>query len=133
MKIYVASFFNTRDRILPYVAQLREMRHVITSSWLSEAPRGDITKTETKLYTPAELQGFAVADVLELHNSDVIILDTVDVTPRGGREVEWGAFVFGKVRFGYIVGPKRNVFHELATGYFDCWENCVNFFRGLRI
>ena len=133
MRIYVASYFNTRDRIIPYVNKLKELRHVITSSWLSEVPRGDITKTETTLYTPDELKGFAVADVIDLHNSDAVILDTVDMAPRGGREVEWGAFVFGAVRFGFVVGPKRNVFHELATGNFEDWEQCIDFFMKLRV
>ena len=72
-------------------------------------------------------------DVLELLDSEAIILDTFDVTPRGGREVEWGAFVFGKVRFGYVVGPKRNVFHELATKQFDIWEQCIDYFEGITI
>jgi len=131
MKLYVASYFNTRDRIVPYVDQLIEQGHEIVSSWLVETPVGDITKTHTGLYTAKQLQAFAVRDVLELGTAEAIILDTVDVTPRGGREVEWGSFVFQLVPFGYIVGPKRNVFHELATNHFETWEECLEHFSGL--
>ena len=133
MKIYVASFFNTRDRLWPYVQRLAATGHEIVSTWLVEKPRGDILKTETSLYTPAELQGFAVRDVMELSTkSDAIIMDTFDVTPRGGREVEWGAYIFGPVRFGYIVGPVRNVFHELATAKFASWDQCIEYFQGIQ-
>lgn len=129
MRIYVASYFNTRDRITPYVRLLAAQGHTITSSWLDEVPRGDIKKTETSLFTQHELLHFAVRDVLELKGSESIILDVVDVTPRGGREVEWGSFVFGPVSYGFLIGPPRNVFHELATAKFKTWEECLEFFN----
>ena len=131
MQLYIASYFNTRDRLLPYVATLEAMGNIITSTWLKEVPKGDITKTHTGLYTAHELQSFAVRDVLELFNTEAVILDTFDMTPRGGREVEWGAFVFKVVPFGFVVGPKRNVFHELATTNFQTWEECLTYFSVL--
>lgn len=133
MKIYVASFFNTRERLRPYVTQLRGMGHIVTSEWLNEElkPGKKVEETATHLYTSEELRGFAIRDVGNLFNSTGIIVDTFDVTPRGGREVEYGAFVFGPVPLGYIVGPKRNVFHELATQVFPTWEICLDYFLSI--
>ena len=117
---------------MPHVGVLKEQGHEIVSSWLKELPRAaEIKDTTTALYTSGELQGFAVRDVLELGTAEAVIMDTIDVTPRGGREVEWGAFVFQLVPFGYIVGPKRNVLHELATKQFEDWETCLDYFKGL--
>ncbi len=135
MRLYIAGYFNTRDRLLPYVSRLWEQGHVITASWLDEElkPGQRLVDTGTHLYKAEELRNFACRDVWDLNRSEAIIMDTIDVTPRGGREVEWGAYVFGPVREGYIVGPKRNVFHELAKAVFPTWELCLDYFKGHRV
>lgn len=131
MKIYVASFFNTRERLRPWIEALKQAGLEITSTWMDEPLKSGqkVEDTETHLYTAEELFRFAERDVEELLRSDGIILDTFDVSHRGGREVEWGAFVFGPVQLGFIVGPKRNVFHEFAVKVFPTWEECLEYFR----
>ena len=131
MKLYIASYFNTRERLRPYVRQLQDAGHLITSTWLTEPlkPGKIAEETELRCYTNGELRSFAMQAVDDILSSDVLILDTLDEDPRGGREVEWGAFVFDMIDNGCIVGPKRNVFHELAMKVFPTWEACVEYFK----
>ena len=128
MKLYIASYFNTCERLRPYVRQLQDAGHIITSTWLSEPiPLGMSMEDYLTSLTPKQKLSFAQRDVGEVLQSDALILDTLDEDPRGGREVEWGAFVFDMIDEGYIVGPKRNVFHELAVEVFPTWEACVEY------
>mgnify|MGYP001614890959 FL=1 len=115
MKVYIASYFNTRDRIVPMAHAIRDQGHTITASWL-ETANDDNSRPRWREY--------ALRDMDEILASDLLIVDTFDVTPRGGREVElglaiaWGLYVWG-------VGPKRNVFHELVDPWFETWEEAL--------
>ena len=117
MKIYIASFFDTRERLRPYKDRLWKQGHEVVSSWLDEQakPGGMDTSTFWKK--------LAIKDIAEVESADCVILDTLDVTPRGGREVEFGYALGGhQSKFTYIVGPVRNVFHTLADRQFDDWD-----------
>lgn len=61
----------------------------------------------------------AVKDLAEIRSADVFVLFTDDVSERGGKEVEFG-FALGRFQgvLIYIVGPKRNVFHQLCDTQF---------------
>jgi hypothetical protein len=69
----------------------------------------------------------AIKDLAEINAADLLILDTQDVTPRGGREVELG-FALGRFQSKniYLVGPIRNVFHTLVDRWFDDWDNLLS-------
>src|SRR3990167_7149775 len=69
----------------------------------------------------------AIKDLAEIKSCDLIIVDTQEITPRGGREVELG-FALGQhqSKLIYIVGPKRNIFHELADKQFANWDELVD-------
>lgn len=125
MRIYIASYFNTRARLFPWRDKVKELGHTVTSSWLREHRDAPDHTTQTSDYTDAELRGFALRDFDELSDSDLIIVDTFDVTPRGGREVEMG-YIFGSNKKVWVVGPKRNVFHQLAHRHFEHWGEVVN-------
>jgi nucleoside 2-deoxyribosyltransferase len=119
-KIYIASFFNTRQRLRPYRDELWKLGYEITSTWLDETakPHGmNIHEFFRKL---------AIKDIAEIYRADILIIDTIDVTPRGGREVELGVAVASfQNKLLYLVGPKRNVFHELVDRVFESWEECL--------
>ena len=70
----------------------------------------------------------ALRDLAEIRSADLIIVDTFDVTERGGREVEFG-FALGRFQGieTWIVGPMRNVFHRLADLVFDDWAQALEF------
>lgn len=62
----------------------------------------------------------AIKDLAEIRSADIFVLFTEDVSERGGKEVEFG-FALGRFQgcLLYIVGPKRNVFHQLCDRQFD--------------
>ena len=68
----------------------------------------------------------AIKDLAEIKSADLIILDTIDLTPRGGREVEYG-FALGQFQTKSIwrVGPVRNVFHELVDRAYETWDQLM--------
>ena len=59
---------------------------------------------------------------MELSEADFLILDTLDETRTGGREVEFGhALAWGipVIR----VGPARNLFHHRARRVYNAWPS----------
>lgn len=121
MKIYIASFFDTRERLRPVRDELWKLGHEVVSTWLDEAAKPSSMDTEI-FY-----KKLASKDLAEINSADLLILDTNDLTPRGGREVEYG-FALGRFQSKqvWIVGPSRNIFHRLADRHFDTWEDCLN-------
>jgi hypothetical protein len=117
VKIYTASFFDTRERIRPFADQLWKRGHNVVSSWLNETSRPEAMSTKEFW------RKLAIKDLAEIRAADLLILDTIDVTPRGGREVEFGfAMAFFQDKLIFRVGPVRNVFHELVDREYDTWE-----------
>lgn len=114
MKIYIASFYDTRDRLRPICGLLEEMGYQVTSRWIRN--QEDTKPSEEELGT------YAQRDFDDIDAADMLILDTLDETPRGGREVELG-YAVGKKEI-VIVGPKRNVFHRLFINYKD-WPSLL--------
>lgn len=120
--VYIAGYFNTRQRLRPIRDKIREMGYEVLSSWLSERPQPDAEGST--LAAHERYRQFAQRDLLEIEACDLIIVDTIDVTKRGGREVEYGyAGALGKKR--WIVGPTRNVFHFLCNRHFDTWPEAL--------
>lgn len=120
MRVYIAGYFDTRQRLQTPANFLWRMGHEIVSTWLQE-----VAKIPGMTYDEF-YKKLAIKDIAEINAADLIIVDTIDVTPRGGREVELG-YALGQHqrKLIYIVGPERNVFHKLADRRFDNWEECV--------
>lgn len=70
----------------------------------------------------------AIKDLAEIRSADIFVLFTEDVSERGGKEVEFG-FALGRFQgcLLFIVGPKRNVFHQLADATFANVEMFLNY------
>lgn len=117
MRIYLAGFFDTRARMRPIRDRIWALGHEVVSTWLDEVKHPETMDTET-FY-----KKLALRDLAEIRSADLIIVDTIDETPRGGREVELG-FALGRFQGIEIwtVGPMRNVFHRLADEIFDDWD-----------
>src|SRR3990167_2304424 len=49
VRIYVAGYFDTRERLRPFVARLREMGNEVVSRWMDE-PDGAAYATSTEAY-----------------------------------------------------------------------------------
>ncbi len=125
-RLYLAGYFDTRARLLPWRDALRAQGYEVTSRWLDESK--DVTyATVDEAYRLA----CALRDCDDVRHAEALIVDTFDVSERGGREFEAGlAYALGIPLF--IVGPFRNVFHRLALRHFEDWEACLRFFRLLR-
>lgn len=118
MKIYIAGKYEARERLRSIRAILQERGHEVISSWLDEtAPKGEVTD-EYKA-------SVAIRDFREILNADLFILDTLDESNTGGREVELGwalaLTLMGLHKMKPIrIGPDRNVYHMLPSA--PSWE-----------
>jgi nucleoside 2-deoxyribosyltransferase len=124
-KAYIAGWFGSQKRLKKMAEQLVKLVPTteIVSTWLDEK-EDEPEKCQVSDFTSEYLQTIAIRDVNELHKADGIIVDTIDSTPRGGREVELGVML-GLGRPIVVIGPRRNVFHFLPMSqvdHFDTWE-----------
>ena len=130
MKVYIASMFADKDRVLARGKELADLGIECTSRWAAEAvPHNTTLKDCTEEY----LRETAVADVQDILRADVVVLTipddkmlveaTVSAASRGGRHFESG-LVYGLIlaqaldggkptRELIILGKKENVFHYL--------------------
>ena len=119
--IFMAGSFNARERLRPIRERLRSMGYTVRSRWLDET-------TECWGNPPACIAQ-VTRDLEDINGSDVIILDTIDVTTFGNSYTEWGAGL-GRMMRKYLVGPPRNHYHYLAMQRFPTWDECFQFLQG---
>ncbi len=131
MKIYIASMFSDKDRVLSRGRELEALGIECTSRWASETVPHNVTLKEC---TDQYLEETAVADIQDILRADAVVLTvpepqllvdaTVGSSSRGGRHFESG-FVYGltvqqmmdggrPTRELIILGKKENVFHYLT-------------------
>lgn len=125
LKVYIASFFETRERLRPIRDKLNAMNghYQVLSTWLDEGKKPE-AQTKAEWW-----KSLACKDLNEIDEADIVILDTLDVNPRGGREVEWGyALSKYSIKSVYIVGPLRNVFHTQCDHQFKTWDDLLWWF-----
>ena len=96
----------------------------MVSTWLDE------TKKPEGMPSDIFKKKLAVKDLAEIKSADLFALDTEVPSERGGKEVELG-FALGQFqsKLIYIVGPQRNVFHQLADRVFETWEDFIKHMR----
>lgn len=154
MKVYIASMFSDKDRVLARGKELEELGIECTSRWASEAVPHNVTLKEC---TDEYLRETAVADLQDILRADAVVLTvpedkllvdaTVASSSRGGRHFESG-FVYGlalaqamdggkPTRELIILGKKENVFHYLdgtgvtaaypAIRIISTWEGVKNY------
>jgi len=116
--VYIAGRYEARERLRVWRDKLRELGCIVLSTWLDETPERDAVDA-------AYMRRAAVRDVSEIALCTSFILDTLDDGSSGGREVELGlALRNPKIRHCIVVGPKRNVFHELCH-HFQDWPALI--------
>ncbi len=123
--IYIAGKFDAKDRLRIERDRICALKagHVI-SLWLDEETAApDETRTKGTGLSAEEGRTYAKRDLYEIQTADLLILDTFDDNLRGGREVEFG-FALATGIPVWVVGPKRNVFHELAR-HFASWPDVL--------
>lgn len=120
--IYIAGKFTAKDRLREERDRLRKLGYVVTSGWLEE-PETDYTADAAYKVECAK------RDLDEVVRAKTLIIDTLDVSDTGGREVEFGV-ALGNCDQIYVVGPLRNVFHYLVPErcHFDSWDALIEDF-----
>ncbi|SRR6266496_1852997 len=156
MRVYIASMFSDKDRVLARAAELAAAGIECTSRWASESVPHNVTLAQC---TDEYLRETAVADVQDILRADVVVLTvpehqllvdaTVSASSRGGRHFESG-LVYGlalqqaldggqPTRELIILGKKENVFHYLdgtgVTAFFPMikviptWEEVLAYLK----
>lgn len=93
------------------------MGHTVNSTWI-DAPDTATHDAPEKPYAY-----LARKDKAEIEVADVLILDTLEMTSRGGREYEAG-YANGLGIGVVMVGPIRIVFHSVLRRY-DSWDHLI--------
>lgn len=115
MRCYIAGKYTAQDRLRIERDRLRALGHYVSSNWMDQPEK-------TYAVTPERAISEAYRDIEEIRDADTLIIDTLDESNTGGREVELGcALAWGHkiVR----IGPERNIFHSLAPATFPDWES----------
>lgn len=119
MHVYIAAKFSHRKILRELIPRLRAIGIEVTSRWIVE-------DEQDFLYLPNEaLDLLAQRDIEDIESAEVVILDTTEplaVNAGAGREWEAG-LGFAQHGIFWRVGPRRNVFHGLASSEWESWED----------
>lgn len=121
-RVYIAGRFAAQVRLRGEAESLVALDRgfSVVSSWLW-ATESDVG------YSDEQALDYGLRDCREVARADMFILDTIDESTTGGREVEFGMAGAWNLRT-IVVGPYRNVFHRLANEHYIDWES---YFRAL--
>jgi hypothetical protein len=108
MKLYLAAMYSHKTKIAEAAKELTDLSFKVTSTWFKEpwAPNvqmKDLTADDHSFYARRDLQEIEDADLLVFFSEE-------GATPRGGRHVEFGYALRGKLPI-LVIGPKENIFH----------------------
>lgn len=115
-RVYIAGRFTAQARLRYEAVALKMLDPEINvvSSWLW-SEESDVG------YSDEQALEWAKRDCREVGTADVLIVDTIDESTTGGREVEFGMAGAWGIRT-VVIGPLRNVFHQLASEHYDTWD-----------
>lgn len=124
-RIYIAGKFTAAPRLRKEAGKLMDLGHRILSTWLLE--REAVTPNDATYNllesVPNMCKLMAERGLVEVRECEVFIIDTLDVSLTGGREVELG-LVLGRRHPApdiYLIGPVRNLFHLAINRRFNSW------------
>src|SRR3990167_2433998 len=122
-RVYIAGRFHSRFRLRQMREEVRRLGFACASSWMDEQD-GDYPVPRQR-----SLEG-ARRDIAEIALADFFVLDTLDESITGGREVELGLYLSSLLVVGaahikpvVLIGPVRNIFHELAQWRCRDWSD----------
>ena len=154
MRVYIASMFSDKDRIVAFGKQLEAVGIVCTSRWAYETVPHNVEMKDVPDEYHRETARVDLIDVLTSSvfvmiapSADMLVASTVAAASRGGRHFEMGLF-YGTMLLevgerGYtnrellVIGKKENIFHHLdgsgvtsdfpAIKHFTAWENLYEY------
>ncbi|KKL74149.1 hypothetical protein LCGC14_2067760, partial [marine sediment metagenome] len=117
----------SRHRIKAYNQRIEDLGLVNPCPWFWMDSDESADEDSIGGYSKEESAVMADRDLSGVREADIFIIDTIDATETGGREVELGAaLILGKVIFH--VGPIRNLFHmHPGIRNFRTWDNIISY------
>lgn len=133
LRVYLAAPYQWKDVIISRAEQLRSLGITVTSSWLEEPCKPTIQLGDLP---HAQHQDYAIRDVADVAQSDILVFQDDPTIVRTGRTVEMGiAIGIGLARPYpiFVVGEHRaNIFHHLPqVSHFKTWGDVVEALRNL--
>lgn len=123
--IYIAGKFTSQARLREMRSALQRLGFTVSSFWLDETAT-EFTSNPSDASHDKMVEN-ATRDWDEAAHADIFILDTLDESNTGGREVELGiAFAMNNADI-YRVGPVRNIFHRLIPNAFKTWDDLLDY------
>lgn len=115
VRFYIAGRYDRRTDLLHYAQFLECFGHTSTARWLTGAhEKPGLEGSSTDGYTADELAAFAIDDLFDIADADVLIAftESPDVGfTSGGRHVEFG-YALALGLDVAIIGPRENVFMQ---------------------
>lgn len=122
IKIYIGSKYHAKSRLKRVRDCLNTYPHLqVLSSWMDNKESIINIEDMAPEYNAEE----AARDYRELIASDIFIVDTIDESNTGGREVEIGIALASQIPV-WRVGPRRNVFHYILQREFADWTQVID-------
>lgn len=126
MKIYLASRFDRQEEMRNYAAILRSYGHEITSKWLSVDDA--VAMDPNTAPNPSTAASKAMADIVDLNHSDLLLVFNDDEPGRGGNHVEYG-YALGLGLRPILIGSRPTIFHWITSiRHFYTWSDFERFF-----
>ena len=127
MKFYIAAKFKARHRIKIHNQQIEALGLLNTCPWFLMDTDDSADDDSLGGYSREESAVMADRDLSAVREADIYIIDTIDVSETGGREVELGvALILGKVILH--VGPVRNLFHmHQGVQHYADWYDVIKY------
>lgn len=129
MNIYIAGKVTARQRLRVEREIVRALGHICHSTWIDVAADYPPDYATNDTGVPSSE---AMRDLQEITGAHLLIIDTFDESTTGGREFEAGYAHARGIPF-WRVGPRRQVFHDLAEQRFATWNDVTAALRNWRV
>jgi hypothetical protein len=110
-KVYIAARYTRKEEMKDVRDRLEFNGIEVTSSWLDEPHSANTQLNELPDNHNAH---YAIADLVDIVRADeIIFFSESELTPRGGRHVEFG-YALATAKEVTVIGPRENIFHYLG-------------------
>ena len=122
-QVYIAGKYTAKARLRERKKDVEAIGFAVSSSWMAQDLVDATSSNATK-------RKEAVRDAHEVLQAEFFILDTLDDSNTGGREVELGLALSRRAHI-HLIGPQRNVFHYLPlVKQYNTWEEMIEHMKG---
>jgi len=118
-KIYLAGSFHGAERIYEMAEDLEALGHTITGIWFQ--PHDPIEKMWDGNFGGRIAEVMALRDLSGIDRCDILIIDTLEPSSSGGRNVELG-YALAKNKRIILVGEPTTIFFSLIRESYENWD-----------